>query len=201
MTTRLLSRLLSLWAVYSASGAVASPVLTFDPSRGGTGLNHDQTVGWEFDVVAPVAVTHLAWFDQDRDGLSTSHRVGLWDSTGRLLADAAVPQGAEAVLDDIWRIVPITQVTLLVGRGYLIGGMNYAASTDRIAGGVLDHVVDPRVAYGGSRYAMPGTGFSAPTHVSAGINGLYGPSFNVVAVPEPACILLGGAALLVVRFC
>ena len=103
---------------------VAGPVLTFDQSLGGTGLNRDQTVGWEFSVVEPVTLTHLTWFDQDQDGLSTSHRVGLWDPNGQLVISATIPIGTSSILDGIWRTINVQDLTLSVGSGYIIGGTN-----------------------------------------------------------------------------
>jgi len=37
--------------------------------------------GWSFELVRPITVTGLAWFDQNADGLSHSHEIGIWQDT------------------------------------------------------------------------------------------------------------------------
>jgi len=43
-----------------------------------SGNNNNQTVSWQFDVLTPVWVTGLGWFDQGAGGLGTAHTVDIW---------------------------------------------------------------------------------------------------------------------------
>jgi len=190
MPIRHLTLSFSVSAFLCTARAFAGPVVNFDPGVGGTGINSNQTLGWSFDVLDPVTVTDLAWFDQDADGLSMAHSVGIWNPSGQLVVSTLIPAGTAAALDGIWRVVPVQYITLPVGNGYTAGGLNYATSTDRVAGGYLNHVLDQRIAYGESRYSPFGGQLQRPTLPSAGFQGLYGPGFNVIPVPEPATLAL-----------
>jgi PEP-CTERM motif-containing protein len=50
------------------SQAIATPVLTFNETTGGSGANNDQSVGWQFNLVSPITVTDVGWFDEGRNG-------------------------------------------------------------------------------------------------------------------------------------
>lgn len=189
-------------AMLWASSSMAGPVLDFDQSLGGTGLNRDQTVGWEFNVVEPVAVTHLAWFDQDQNGLSSSHRVGLWDPDGSLVAESEVSSGTSSPLDGIWRIMDVADVVLPAADGYVIGGTNTASSTDRLVAGLFDISLDARIEHVETRYSDFGTELMLPPLSSVAVVGFYGPGFNVAPIPEPNTLLLliiGGSGVLLRR--
>jgi hypothetical protein len=120
------------------------------------------TWGWTFFVNSPITVTHVAWFDQNSDGLSHSHRIGLWkDLSGRTawpfvktepfgqnLVDVVqllgsfppivtegieIPAGTSAELDGAWRKVPLPRGPLVLERGgYALGGLDNINSQDAI---------------------------------------------------------------------
>jgi hypothetical protein len=69
-------------------------VITFDETTGGSGLNNNQSVGWQFNVLSPITILDLEWYDPSRTGLSTAHTVGVWSPTGSLLTSALIPAGA-----------------------------------------------------------------------------------------------------------
>src|SRR4051794_36051389 len=62
--------------------AWASPVLTFNEATGAIGTNQEQSVGWQFNVLTPITVTGLGWFDDGRDGLATAHTIWYLESWG-----------------------------------------------------------------------------------------------------------------------
>jgi hypothetical protein len=187
---------LNLLALPAQSG-----VLTFNPATGGSGANQDQSVGWQFNVVSPITVTDLEWYSPNAAGLNTAHTVGIWSPGGGLLTSALVPAGAAAGLDGMFRFVLVTPVNLAAANGYVVGGENFAANTDRLAcgsgggcDGLLTQTLDPRLAFVNATFSDIGSGFVDPTQFSVAHEGFYGPSFSAAAVPAPII----GQGLLVV---
>jgi hypothetical protein len=182
---------------------MSAGVLTFNEATGGSGANQNQSVGWQFNVLTSLTVTDLEWYDPTRNGLSTEHMVGIWDSAGALLTSALIPAGAAAGLDGMFRFVLVTPVVLPVGNGFVVGGENFAANTDRLAcgsggscDGLLAQTLDPRLSFVNATFSLIGTGFTDPTNFSGAHEGFYGPSFSASAVPEPSSLLLLGSAAL-----
>lgn len=179
----------------------AGPVLHFDQTLGGTGRNLNQSVGWEFNVRELLTVTHLSWFDQDKNGLSTAHEVGLWNPSGELIAQAQVLSGSASALDGIWRLVDIPDLVLGVADGYVIGGTNSSSSSDRLVAGLFPIDLDLRVEHVETRFSDFGTVLVLPNMNNSATSavGFYGPGFNVEPIPEPQTVtllLLGVAVLL-----
>ena len=181
-----------------AASAWAAPALTFTPGAFTAG-NANQSVGWQFDVLAATTVTGLGWFDDNADGLGLAHQVGIWDPSGTLLTSATVPAGTGAPFDGQFRTVAVAPITLVPGNGYIVGGENFATSTDRIASNVVSQTLFPTLRYIDATFSAIGSGFVRPATFSAATNGFYGPSFSV---PEPAAaavLFLGSSCLLVRR--
>jgi hypothetical protein len=172
--------------------ALASPVLTFDPSGGGSAAHLNQSVGWEFDVMNPVTVIGLGWWDETGNGIPLAHMVGLWAPNGNLLASALIPAATAAPLDGQFRTVGIAAVMLAPDIGYIVGGQEFANDSERLAcgdGGTCDGplsvATDPRIAFFSGTFSHIG-GFQRPDLETEAVDGLFGPSFSVVPVPEPA---------------
>lgn len=180
----------------------ATPVLTFTVPPTFISANNNQSVGWQFNVSAPVTVTGLGWYDDLSNGLSNAHQVGIWSPAGALLTSGTVPAGTAAPFDGQFRTQPITPITLTPGTGYIVGGENFANSLDRMASDVPSQTLDPRVSYVDATFANIGLGFTRPTVFSIATTGFYGPSFSVI-IPEPASLsailLVGGAQVRTMR--
>jgi hypothetical protein len=211
MTTRvhLPSLLVLLGLAVAAPFTASAGVLTFNPATGGTGANQDQSVGWQFNVLSPLTVTDLEWFDPNGPagaGLSTAHTVGIWNPAGALLTSVVIPAGVAAPLDGMFRFETVAPVNLPVGNGYVVGGQNFAANTDRLAcgsggdcDGLLVQTLDPNLAFVNATFSGAG-GFQEPTLFSIAHEGFYGPSFSVVPGPIagaglPGLILASGGLL------
>lgn len=175
--------------VGSAGQVKADPVLTFDENTGGNAANQNQSVGWQFNVLQPLTVIGLGWFDERANGLVTAHTVGIWSPDGTLLTSVLVPAGTAAPLDGQFRAVFITPLVLPVGNGYIVGGENFFANTERLADNA-SQMVDPRIRYIDATFSTLGSGFTRPNQFSLAVTGFYGPSFSVKPIPEPATIIL-----------
>jgi VPDSG-CTERM motif len=133
-------------------------------------------------------VTQLGLWDQNNDGLNTSHDVNIWTSTGMLLATTTIPSGTGATLTNGFRYVSIPSVLLPAGS-YTIGGF-YSTNSDLAAIQVSTITTASGVTYNGSRSAG---GFVFPTGDPAGRpNSYFGPNFQF-SVPDTGttCSLLG----------
>lgn len=126
----------------SIGAATPIPVYPIDPGtdvgnpprpgqwRGYDLFPRNELVGWFFEVLKPLPVTHFAWYDQDGDGLSHEHRIGLWRiGYEGPLREVTIPPGTEAELAGVWRRVE-TPGPILQRGDYYIGGTDAADSTD-----------------------------------------------------------------------
>src|SRR5215469_4064480 len=182
--------------VAAVCAVFADPVLTFDPSGGGSASHFNQSVGWEFDVLNPLTVTGLGWWDETGNGIPMSHMVGIWAPDGNLLASVLIPAGTAAPLDGQFRTVGISALTLTTDTGYIVGGQEFATDSERLAcgdGGTCDGplsvAVDPRIAFFSGTFSQFG-GFQRPSIETEAVDGLFGPSFSVVPVPEPSMLVV-----------
>ena len=106
----------------------------------------NQTWGWSFTTLEPLVVTNVGWYDENGDGLSHSHQIGLWTGSAAPGSPPAqllenfngpfginIPAGTAAQLDGPWRkvVLPDGAFTLPIGN-YILGGTNFVGSTDHV---------------------------------------------------------------------
>jgi len=121
------SRLIMLVAaLVSPLSAATVAIQGFNsPIYGGLATNanisSEHEYGWEFAVNGslPITVTALGVYDPPSVPISTNATVGLWDSSGHLLASAIIPPNGSPI--DNFLFVPITSITLLAGSYYQVG--------------------------------------------------------------------------------
>jgi Domain of unknown function (DUF4082)/PEP-CTERM motif len=183
----------------SASGALASTSLGVDFPAGSLDFGPDiQNLGWSFTAEADVAVVGLG--NLARTPFPQDQQVGLWNSSGTLLASAFVSNSSSAVGSAPWLFSAITPVRLVAGQTYVVGGQGGADYTGLIAGATFD----PRISFGGDRFSFL-TGANSPLIEPTLTEGLgpneaswFGGNIELSAVPEPstwAMMLLGFAGL------
>ncbi len=141
------------------------------------------TIGWSFNVNAPIVVTALGYFDANGDGLRNPHRVGIFNSAGSLLVSTTVAAGLTDPLVDNWRMASISPFAL--NPGLYVVASEQAASADPITVSATSITAGPNITVVDPTLFNYGTGLIFPTR-SGGTylqaNFLYE---SPMAVPEP----------------
>ena len=155
-------------------------------------IDQQTTFGWAFTISSPIYVTALGYFDFGNDGLTDSHQVAIWNSTGGSpLLMATVPAGTTGSLVDGSRYIAVTPILLPAGS-YTIGGFSLNF-TDSVAIECAIITPAPGITYDGARSAQ-GPSLMFPAGNTQGYqNGDFGPNFQF-AVPEPSAYALLAAA-------
>jgi hypothetical protein len=160
----------------------------------------DATRGWEFSTSEAISVSALGIWDMGSDGLADSHQVGLWDTSGNLLASVSFAAGNSGTLmgPDGFRFLDLASPVNLAVGSYLIGAAYAPDDDDQIA-----YLAGPMsatgISYVGPKLSADGTGFAPPTDDSAASGGAFGPNFlftEASAVPEPSTFTMAGAITL-----
>jgi hypothetical protein len=172
------------------------------------GSSASELVGWEFTVNSPISVTDLGLYS---GGLPfggpapDSGTVGLWTSSGTLLASANVQTSDALTLGFKYHEVPNT--LLNVGQNYIIaallpvsgGGSRWFAS------GTVGAIFSPEISYVDRRFIIASDLSSPPTSDNwpdGGAIGFFAASFEYTTIPEPSTFTLlglGAASLMVYR--
>ena len=143
-----------------------------------------------------LVAAQLGVWDAGANGLVESHQVGLWNSTGTLLASATVGSGTSAALVDGFRYVDIVDVPLAVGS-YTVGAFYFSGSLDVQAIDLVGLATAPGITYDDFRFINAVASLTMPTEPLNGRTGLIGGTLMVDAitaptseVPEPQSALL-----------
>lgn len=173
---KMVKKLLFLLACSQAAAAV--PLVSI--SSNNTALSgSDATVGWTFSISRTLWVDSIGFFDQGQDGLNESHQVGLWNSSGTLLASAVINNSN--VLVDGFRYSALGSLLTLGPGTYTLAAFVRANSPDRVAVSAV-YTALPGVTYLDDRIIFSPT-FQQPT----GPNSFAHPSYfsaNLNVVPE-----------------
>jgi len=190
-------------AVWTAFGQGTFQALPGDPQNHTTTTYFGGTVGGTFQVTNHITVTDLGCFNYVFDSNPGAIQVGLWDSSGSLLASNTITPASTLV--DYTRYESITPVFLDPGHTYHLGAYstNETIYLNLALGGTTDPVTTaPQIALGNAArtegwFASPAVWPSTPGAFYLGANFRFQDR-----VPEPASGLLlglGGLFLLIRR--
>jgi hypothetical protein len=194
-------------AVTTAQASTISPIIDISggadiPVVGGSNV----TSGFAFGVASSLVISGLGLFDVGADGLINAHEVGLWTSSGTLLASAMVTNSANVVAstDSLgeWLEVNIAPVTLAAGS-YVLGAFYFNANTHTEDDAVWMTTASSisGVSYQNGSVLVSST-FGFPNESIPATSSdarIFGPmAFTGASVPEPGsfALFLCGAALL-----
>lgn len=163
------------------------------------------TVGWQFTVNQDIFVNGLGVWNGDTqlglEGLTSDHRIGIWDLTsGALLIDGVAGPGGTVI--GAWTYTTVADTTLTTGNTYVIGALYNAggvADGDSYISSASSVTMDPTVNFGGGRSPLAANGgFALPGTFSGGTSlGRFGPNFTFRPVPTPGAIAVLGLGGLV----
>jgi hypothetical protein len=161
----------------------------------------DRTVGFNFTANSNLTVSALGVWEDPANGtapLTQTHQVGLWNSSGTLLASATVLTNSP--LTGRWRYVSVTPVTLTAGQTYFAGSAitsPYSDTFARVAGTVTS---SPLITVGNAVANAVAAGFSFPNLTDTTALGRFGPNLMIQAAPStpPTAVPISSAALIAV---
>ena len=157
------------------------------------------TLGWSFVVNSPISVSALGTFDAGADGLNVAHDVGIWNSSGTLLASATVPSGTAGALDSSYRFVSISPLALSSGATYYVGAVYFVSDSDGWLQDPLTLVTAAEITYLSRRYQSSSGTLVFPNLAGSGTTGYFGGNFqfggSAVGVPEPSTFALFATGL------
>jgi len=159
------------------------------------------TQGYEFTTSQSFTIGGLGYWDEKDLPLTGNHSVGIWTTSGTLLASAVVNNSSTGVASagvpgSQWLMTAISPLTLAAGN-YIIGGT--AVATDFVRTGFpnppgLTVTTEAGVTYDDN--PLEGSpGFTFPNQKLAFNNNprYFGPTFETAAVvPEPSTLALLG---------
>ena len=181
-----------------ATFASANTIIT-NPGPGSLfGTTANTTFGYDFTVgSSALELTALGIWDLQQNGLTESHTVSVWDTSGNLLATAVISAGTINPLVGEFRYATISPIILSAGTTYVLGATYIDHTLDPFVRNVSGDqaTFDPAVSAGNAR-TKTGGGFGFPDNTSEGAGSEVGPNaqFRLAnGVPDPGstALLLG----------
>ncbi len=190
------------WVLLTTHGANASTIAySFTNAPASTG---QVDLGFIFDVLTPITVTSLGWFDVAGTGFNSSHQVAIYGDSNESVpvVSATVAAGTADPLTDGFRFVGITPTLLAPGLYTIVGNSGsdewaYGSETGSITGFSVDP--DISIAANASRYAYDGAVLEFPQQ-TVGYTVYAGPNFieSAASTPEPGGVALSGLGMLLI---
>jgi len=148
--------------------------------------NGQWSLGYEFSVAGSVTVDGLGMYDDQKNGfVDEAHQVGLWTSSGTLLASAWVSSGNPLL--GWFRYATISAVTLGSGN-YIVAS---TTGNDNYTWDPVGFTTAPGITYVGDRFVSSGS-LAFPTN-SSGVTGWFGGNVRLTdrnSVPDSSATLL-----------
>jgi len=146
------------------------------------------SLGLQFNIVnAPFQVTYLGFYDDQGNGLTESHAVGIWNAAGTLLTSTTVVPGD--FLEGHFRWAATSPVVLPVADGYVIAAVT---GSENYTWDPSGYGTDSRVVFVTDMFTQSAV-LVEPVSSVGGTNAWYGPNMGV---PVPPTVLLLGSGLL-----
>lgn len=151
--------------------------------------------GWMFSLSESRLITALGFWDNSSNGLLDSHAVGLWTTTGSLLASVSVDNSSTPV-DSVdtgggrWMFENLSSPFVLNPGTYILGA-DFAGGSDPVRLFVNAMFLDPIATYIEPRTSSATTaGLDHPDFYDGTLSAYFGPNMMMSAVPEPSSMLL-----------
>jgi len=185
----LIAGLVALIATAVANAAPITPAVQYTTTSTLTD-SRPFTLGYSFTTSTPLTINALGYWV---DGLSNNHQVGLWTSTGTLLASTTVLSGD--LTQDNFRWHSIAPLALAPGS-YVIGG-EFLGNGNPFPFNATGITTISGYTYGNDLQIF-GSGLNFPTvgPVGYGPNGILAANFSVsTATPEPISLVVFGGLI------
>jgi len=185
------------------SNASAEPIIDFISSYSYDWDGNTYTLAYDFNVSDTITIDALGILDIGGDGLSDSHEIGLWTTSGTLLATTTVTTSstlADPSASGLGNYIYEPIDTLVLGAGdYRIGAFYPSGSSDMVvyqATGVFSN--HSSVTFLNNHWFDTSGSFTFPTDANeeTTIRQYFGPAAHISSVPIPATVWLFGSGLL-----
>ena len=193
----LVSLVTGLLLVGMAGMASATTMFAIDEVSGSVGGTpaSGSVHGWEFVSDIDITVTMLGLYDDNDDGMSINHDIGIFDNLGNLLGSSTINSGTGDILIDHFRYVDISDVLVTAGNTYALSYYSAASNSDGLITNATTLSIASNITIGDALFGSA-SGLEVPANTT--VRDRFGPNFQFESapVPEPATMLLFGIGIL-----